>query len=134
MKKRSEVGVDARVPATFTGVDLAFSERDTGVQQALAQAPAIEQPAEPTPPKLEFRRSGRMRVVWGEEKFTVVPGSYSTVTVGPIELECEARPDKTLAEQYEEMFESLRLIAEEERERKIASFVAKLQQATGRAR
>jgi len=75
-----------------------------------------------------------VRVTWGEEKITPVPGSYSTVTVGPLDVTFALREGEDLGERTRAALAELAEIAEVERERKIANFVNKLRQVVGRAR
>ena len=74
------------------------------------------------------------RSVWGEEKITPVPGSYSTVTVGPFEV-LYVVPEGADAElAFRAANSELAAMAEIERERKVQSFINKLHQSIDRAK
>jgi hypothetical protein len=63
---------------------------------------------------------------WGEEKFTVVPNSYSTCTVGSFTMQSTVREGETTEAAFQRLTETLRIVAEAERDRKIKLFVEKL--------
>jgi hypothetical protein len=63
---------------------------------------------------------------WGEEKFTLVPGSYSTCTVGSFTMQSTVRDGETIEAAFQRLTETLRIVAEAERDRKIKSFLQKL--------
>lgn len=75
-----------------------------------------------------------VRAVWGEEKITPVPGSYSTLTVGPFEVMFTLLEGEELGPRLEVANRELAEVAEAERERKVESFIAKLKQVSQRAR
>jgi len=75
-----------------------------------------------------------VRVVWGEEKITAVPGSFSTVSVGPFEVVFQLREGEALEPKYEAAMAELSRLAEVERERKVANFVATLRRVAQRTR
>lgn len=71
--------------------------------------------------------------VWGEEKYTVKPGSYSTVSVGPFSLTTTPRPGETFNDAFERASQHLEVIASQERDRKIRAFAAKLDEVVREA-
>ncbi len=67
-----------------------------------------------------------VRVVWGEEKYTPIAGSYSTFTVGPFEVTLVCMRGETLAQTWLRGNAQLIKLAEVERVRKSNSFVRAL--------
>lgn len=87
----------------------------------------------PTPPP-PSEEGTIVTVPWGEEKFTPVKDSYSTVSVGPFLLAKAVGPGETIAGVYSFLLDKLTAMAEAERDRKIRSFVAALKGAVKEAR
>jgi len=77
-------------------------------------------------------RLDEVDVTWGEEKFTPIPGSYSTCTVGPFSMTAAVRPDQTRAEAVDRAYAALVRQAEAERARKLESFIRVLNDARGK--
>ena len=73
-------------------------------------------------------------VVWGEEKFTPVPNSYSTFTVGPFSVTTNVQPGETFESARERAMKGLREQAETERQRKCESFLSALKRMVDGAR
>jgi len=69
---------------------------------------------------------GVVTVTWGEEKFTLVPNSYSTCTVGSFAMQSTVRDGETIEAAFQRLTEAVRTVAEAERDRKIKSFLEKL--------
>jgi hypothetical protein len=61
-------------------------------------------------------------VTWGEEKFTLVPGSFSTCTVGPYSEKTVCRSGESPEQAHERVYSSLEKRAESDRAKKLASF------------
>ncbi len=91
----------------------------------------IEKPAERTD---EVDLADSVTVVWGEEKYTLIPNSYSTFTVGPFSTTTWVRSGETPKQARARALEDLRAQAEEERERKGKSFVDALKRMMNEAR
>lgn len=70
----------------------------------------------------------RVTATWAEEKYTLVANSFSTVTVGPFTLSCEVPPGASVGAVFDRLNRHLAEMAEIERERKLQSFLNKLQQ------
>ena len=89
----------------------------------------------PRPLKMSSWAQDRtMRVVWGEEKLTPIPNSYSTVTVGPFEMEFTVPSGEDAVAFMDAANRELLAFVEVERERKVQSFINKLRQTAERAK
>jgi hypothetical protein len=62
---------------------------------------------------------------WGEEKYTPVPNSFSTVTVGPITMTTTVREGEAHYEALDRLQRAVRARVDTERTEKIASFLHK---------
>jgi hypothetical protein len=71
----------------------------------------------------EENEGDEVRYTWGEEKITPVKDSYSTVTVGPFTYTTRARPGESLEQAHGRLVQEAVPLAEQERERKVQSFL-----------
>jgi hypothetical protein len=94
----------------------------------------------PTDPELEdgleaeAQAGSLVTVTWGEEKFTLIKDSYSTVIVGPLTMSARTRPGQARADLFLKLNEELAELMEAERDRKIRSFVEKLKSSVREAK
>jgi hypothetical protein len=75
-----------------------------------------------------------LTLAWGEEKYTLVANSFSTVTVGPFTASIDVPAGSSVVDAFERINRELYELAEIERERKLTSFVNKLRQAVASTR
>lgn len=69
-------------------------------------------------------------VTWGEEKFTPIPGSYSTCSVGPFSVTLPSKPGQEISALFAEANAMLAEMVHAHREEKIAAFVSALRRVT----
>ena len=65
---------------------------------------------------------------WAEEKITPIKGSFSTCSVGPFSMTTNVRRGETPSQAYQWIAAEVTAMAEQERERKLQSFIRKLTQ------
>lgn len=75
-----------------------------------------------------------VKFVWAKETYTPVPGSYSSIDVGPFEAATTIREGEAYGDAYVRLATQVNEMAELERDRKINSFVKKLRQAVAEAK
>lgn len=66
--------------------------------------------------------------VWGEEKITPIKGSFSMCSVGPFSMTSNVRHGETPAQAYSRVAREVEQMAEQQRDRKLQSFLKKLMQ------
>jgi superfamily II DNA or RNA helicase len=76
---------------------------------------------------LRVRRE--LRVVWGEEKYTLVPNTFCMCTVGPFEEVGTILPGETSDDAHARIYGALEQRAHRERDRKLAAHRAKMVEA-----
>jgi len=74
-----------------------------------------------------------LTVVWGEEKYTLIPGSYSTFTVGPYSMVTMVHPGQSRDEAWDDAYEFLDRRARVDRDRKADEFIRSLSGMKARA-
>ena len=99
-----------------------------------AQQPGMDAP--PHSPSAGSQAASGMLVVepqsvsytWGEEKITPIKGSFSTCSVGPFSATGSVRHGETIPQACQRIAKEVSQAAEEERDRKLQSFMRKLVQ------
>jgi hypothetical protein len=129
MRKRSEVGgAEERANPKYE------AGMDTHQEDARGPNPGLGPTLDPPEPGAVVFGDRTFRAVWGEEKITPVPGSYSTVTVGPFESLFVVAAGGDAARALDHANRELAAFAEVERERKVQSFLNKTRQVTAGAK
>lgn len=79
-------------------------------------------------PELPGEVGVTLTYTWGEEKFTPVPNSFSTCTVGPFTATTTVGPGESYMGAYHRLQDFVKGFADAERKQKIDKFVAKLRE------
>ena len=150
MRKRSEVGTVVReqaedhespVPSRQV-MEAVARDRDPGPQppplptpeQSLKTLGATSYKPKQTSAVLELDGTTTVTLAWAEEKFSPIPGSFSSCSVGPFGLTFSVGPGQNIAAAMDRGMRVLSEYAEMERERKVRNFVNKLRQVVGEAK
>lgn len=75
-----------------------------------------------------------LTVTWGEEKFTPIPGSYSTCSIGPFTVTVSVMPGQSNVDAWRDANEFLSSLARDEKDRKLREFTAQLQDMMAKVR
>ena len=149
MRKRSEVGTVVReqaedqespVPSRQV-MEAVARDRDPGPQppplptpdESLKTLVATSYKPKQTSAVLELDGTTTVTLEWAEEKYSPIPGSFSSCSVGPFGLTFIVH-GQDVAAAMDRGMRVLAEYAEVERERKVRNFVNKLRQAVGEAK
>ena len=149
MRKRSEVGTVVReqaedqespVPSRQV-MEAVARDRDPGPQppplptpdESLKTLVATSYKPKQTSAVLELDGTTTVTLEWAEEKYSPIPGSFSSCSVGPFGLTFIVH-GQDVAAAMDRGMRVLAEYAEVERERKVRNFVNKLRQVVGEAK
>ena len=150
MRKRSEVGTVVReqaedhespVPSRQV-MEAVARDRDPGPQSPPLPTPdaslktlvATSYKPKQTSAVLELDGTTTVTLAWAEEKFSPIPGSFSSCSVGPFGLTFSVAHGQNIAAAMDRGMRVLAEYAEVERERKVRNFVNNLRQVVGEAK